>query len=113
MATTTGQIRETSDRAFADDVLRQAEGRPVLVDFTASWCGPCKALAPILDAVAAERADRLDVVKLDVDANPSTATAYGIRSVPTLILFKGGQPVASQAGLVPKGRLTAWIDGSL
>lgn len=104
-------VREVSDLSFEDDVVRAAG--PVLVDFSAGWCGPCQALAPILDAVAADEADRLTVVKLDVDANPATATRYAIRGLPTLLLFKEGEPVASQVGLLPKGRLKAWIEQSL
>lgn len=109
--TTIEHVRETSDRSFAADVLHAT--KPVLVDFSAGWCGPCQALAPILDALAAEKADRLDVVKLDVDANPDTTNRYGVRSLPTLLLFQNGQPVAQQAGLLPKARLAAWIDGAL
>lgn len=104
-------VRKTSDRSFAEDVLHAT--KPVLVAFSAAWCGPCQALAPILDALAAEKADRLEVVKLDVDANPETTNRYGVRSLPTLLLFQGGQPVAQQAGLMPKARLAAWIDGAL
>lgn len=104
-------VREVSDLSFDDDVVRAAG--PVLVDFSAGWCGPCQTLAPILDAVAADEAERLTVVKLDVDANPATATRYAIRGLPTLLLFKDGEPVASQVGLLPKGRLKAWIDQSL
>jgi thioredoxin 1 len=111
MMATIEHVRETSDRSFADDVLHAA--KPVLVDFSAGWCGPCQALAPILDAVAAEKADRLEVVKLDVDANPEITNRYAVRSVPTLLLFQGGQPVARQAGLLPKARLAAWIEGAL
>lgn len=104
----TKAVRETTDRTFADDVLTAAG--PVLVDFTASWCGPCKALAPILETLAEENAGKVRVLKLDVDANPETALRYNIRSVPTLFLFKGGEPVGSQVGLLPKARLQAWID---
>jgi thioredoxin 1 len=85
----------------------------VLVDFSAGWCGPCQALAPVLEAVAADEAARLDVVKLDVDANPETATRYAIRGLPTLLLFKDGEPVASHVGLLPKARLKAWIEDAL
>ena len=104
-------VREVSDRSFADEVLKA--GRPVLVDFSAGWCGPCQALAPVLEAVAGDEADRLTVVKLDVDANPETATRYGVRGLPTLLLFKDGQPVASHVGLLPKVRLKGWIDNAL
>lgn len=105
------RIKEVTDLSFADDVL-QAK-RPVLVDFSAGWCSPCQALAPILDAVAGTEAERLDVVKLDVDANPETATRYGIRGLPTLLLFKAGEPVASHVGMLPKARLKDWISSSL
>lgn len=104
-------VREVTDLSFADDVLQRT--KPVLVDFSAGWCGPCQALAPVLEAVAADEALRLDVVKLDVDANPETATRYAIRGLPTLLLFKGGAPVASHVGLLPKARLKAWIQDAL
>jgi thioredoxin 1 len=104
-------VREVTDLSFADDVM-QAKG-PVLVDFSAGWCSPCQALAPVLDAVAADQAGRLDVVKLDVDANPETATRYAIRGLPTLLLFRDGAPVASHVGLIPKARLKAWIEDAL
>lgn len=104
-------VREVTDLSFADDVLQRT--KPVLVDFSAGWCGPCQALAPVLEAVAADEALRLDVVKLDVDANPETATRYAIRGLPTLLLFKDGAPVASHVGLLPKARLKAWIEDAL
>lgn len=104
-------VREITDGSFASDVL--AAPGPVLVDFTASWCGPCKALAPILEDLAQENAGKVTVVKLDVDANPETAVRFGIRSVPTLFLFKDGEPVSSQVGLLPKARLQAWIDDTI
>jgi thioredoxin 1 len=101
-------VREITESSFSTDVLEAQ--KPVLVDFTASWCGPCKALAPILDQLAGENVERVEVVKVDVDANPELAVRFGIRSVPTLFLFKGGQPVGSQVGLLPKARLQAWLD---
>jgi thioredoxin 1 len=104
-------VREVTDSSFASDVLA-AKG-PVLVDFTATWCGPCQALAPVLESLAEESAGRVAILKLDVDANPETATRFGIRSVPTLLLFKDGQQVSSQVGLLPKARLKAWIDDAL
>jgi thioredoxin 1 len=104
-------VRPVTDLSFNEDVI--AAKRPVLVDFFAGWCGPCMAMAPILEDVAGDNAGRLDVVKLDVDANPETATRFGIRSLPTLLLFKSGQLVASQVGALPKARLKAWIDDAL
>jgi thioredoxin 1 len=100
-------VREISDKNFADEVLGAA--RPVLVDFFAGWCGPCHAIAPSLEQLAVERAGEVDVVKLDVDANPDTTNRFGIKSLPTLMLFKAGQPVATQVGALPKARLRAWL----
>lgn len=100
-------VRQVTDASFASDVL--AAERPVLVDFFAGWCGPCHALAPALEQLAAKRAGEVDVVKLDVDANPDVTVQFGIRGLPTLMLFKGGQVVASQVGVLPKARLDAWL----
>ena len=100
-------VRPVTDLSFGDDVL--AAERPVLVDFHAEWCGPCHALAPTLELIAEENAGQVDVVKLDVDANPEITTQFGIRGLPTLMLFKSGQPVASHVGLLPKARLKAWL----
>ena len=106
-ATEGKSVREVSDSSFAEEVL--AAERPVLVDFFAGWCGPCHALAPSLEQIAAERSGEVDVVKLDVDANPGTTTRFAIKSLPTLILFKAGEPVARQVGALPKARLRAWL----
>ncbi|MFI5665125.1 thioredoxin [Streptomyces sp. NPDC051684] len=96
-------MRDVTDADFEARVLR-AE-RPVLVEFTAEWCGPCKQLAPVLKAVAEEESERLDVVAIDVDANPETAVRYGVMSMPTLMVFKNGEPVWSRVGARPKRRL--------
>ena len=85
-----------SDTTFEQEVLKSSE--PVLVDFFAEWCGPCKAMAPALDAVASEMKGKLKVVKLDVDKNPNVTTKYGIRAMPTLMIFKGGQVAAQHVG---------------
>ena len=88
--------------------------KPVVVDFFAEWCGPCKAMAPALDQVATEMAGKVKVVKLDVDQNPSVTSKYGIRAMPTLMIFKGGKVAASHTGaLVQKKRLEDWINGSI
>ncbi|MCZ4121982.1 thioredoxin [Streptomyces sp. H39-S7] len=100
-----------TDATFAEEVLR-AEG-PVLVEFTADWCGPCRMLAPVLEAVAEEQAGRLKVVLLDVDTNPETQAAYGVLSMPTLMVFEGGQPVKSMVGARPKRRLLQELDDVL
>ncbi|MFI6881010.1 thioredoxin [Streptomyces sp. NPDC050400] len=96
-------MRDVTDADFDAEVLKN--GRPVLVEFTAEWCGPCKQLAPVLRSIAEEEGERLDVVAIDVDANPDTAVKYGVLSMPTLMVFKDGEPVWSRVGARPKRRL--------
>jgi len=105
------QIKNVSDASFEADVLKS--GRPVLVDYWAAWCGPCKMIAPILEEVATEYAGRLTVAKLNVDENQGTAAKYGIRGIPTLMLFKDGQAAATKVGALSKSQLTAFLDGAL
>jgi thioredoxin 1 len=101
-----------SDNTFEQEVLKSTE--PVLVDFFAEWCGPCKAMAPALEQVAKEMEGKLKVVKLDVDQNPTVTGKYGIRAMPTLILFKNGQVTAQHTGaLVQKKKLEDWINSSV
>lgn len=104
-------IVHTSDSSFEDDVLKSA--KPVLIDFWAEWCGPCKMIAPILDEAADEFADRLSVVKLNIDENPNTAQKFGIRSIPTLMLFKDGAVHAQKLGAMSKSQLTAFLETNL
>ncbi|WP_020649329.1 MULTISPECIES: thioredoxin [Solimonas] len=102
-------ISAVTDASFEQDVKLASQTQPVLVDFWAEWCGPCRMIAPILDQVAAENAGKLKVVKLNVDENPQTPAALGIRGIPTLILFKNGAPAATQVGAVHKAQLAAFV----
>ena len=104
-------IVHTNDGDFENDVLNA--GKPALVDFWAEWCGPCKAIAPLLDEAADEYEDRLSVVKLNVDENPNTAQKFGIRSIPTLILFKDGAVQAQKLGVMSKTQLSEFLDSNL
>jgi thioredoxin 1 len=101
-------VLHASDASFQADVLQS--DRPVLVDFWAEWCGPCKAIAPILEEVATERRDSLRVVKVNVDESPDLAARFSVRSIPTLILFKDGQPQAQKVGSLRRVELDAFLD---
>ena len=100
-----------SDQSFDADVLK-AEG-PVLVDFWAEWCGPCKQIAPSLEEIANELAGKVTVAKINIDENPETPTKYGVRGIPTLMLFKDGQVAGTKVGALPKSKLVEWIAESL
>jgi thioredoxin 1 len=104
-------IVHLTDDTFEQEVLQSSE--PVLVDYWAEWCGPCKMIAPILDEIVGEYGGRLKVAKLNIDENPATPPKYGIRGIPTLMLFKGGNVEATKVGAVSKSQLTAFIDGNL
>ena len=105
------QIIHTSDASFEQEVLQSAV--PVLVDFWAEWCGPCKMIAPILDEVAKEYEGRIKVAKLNIDENQNTPPKYGIRGIPTLMLFKNGNVEATKVGALSKSQLTAFIDSNI
>jgi thioredoxin 1 len=97
-----------TDQSFEEDVLKASQ--PVLVDYWAEWCGPCKMIGPIVEESATRYADRLTVAKLNIDESPATPRKYGIRGIPTLMLFKDGQPVATHVGSLSKGQLQAFIE---
>jgi thioredoxin 1 len=106
-----GATKSVTDASFTSDVLQSET--PVLVDFWAEWCQPCKKVSPLLEEIAGEMGDKVRIVKLNIDENPETARAYRVMSVPTLTVFKGGQPVQSVAGARPKGDLVKLIEAAL
>ncbi len=97
-----------SDQSFEDDVLRA--DKPVLVDFWAEWCGPCKQIGPHLESLAGELDGRVTVAKLNIDENPETPTKYGVRGIPTLLIFKDGQVASMKIGSLPKSQLYEWVE---
>lgn len=100
-------LQQVTDADFEQEVLKA--GKPVLVDFWAEWCGPCRMIAPVVEQVAEEYKDRLQVAKLDVDTNQKTAMTYGVQSIPTLLIFKEGQEVKRLVGFMPKERLSSEV----
>ena len=100
-----------SDESFEADVL--ASGTPVLVDYWAEWCEPCLQIGPALEEIAAEMDGQVTIAKLNIDDNPLTATKFGVRGIPTLMLFKDGQVAATKVGAVPKGKIVEWIESVL
>jgi thioredoxin 1 len=110
-ATMSENIKHITDASFEMDVLKS--DKPVLVDFWAEWCGPCKMIAPILEEIAKVYEGKLQVVKMDVDANQAVPAKFGIRGIPTLILFKNGAPAAQKVGAMAKGQLTSFIDSNI
>ena len=99
-----------TDETFEAEVLKA--DKPVILDFWAQWCGPCKMIGPVLEEISGERDDVI-IAKMDIDANPETPTKFGVRSIPTLLIFKGGESVATTMGAKPKAQLSQWIDGAL
>lgn len=104
-------VSQTTDGAFDVDVLKS--DKPVLVDFWAEWCGPCKMIAPHLEEIASEMGTQVNVVKVNIDENPQTPTKYGVRGIPTLMLFKDGEIKATKVGALPKSKLVEWVNDSI
>ncbi len=101
-------INKVTDTSFDDDVLKAEH--PVLVDFWAEWCGPCRAIAPALEDLAQEMTGRVSIAKLNIDENPKTPSQYGVRAIPTLMIFKDGQVAATKLGAVSKSQLQQWVE---
>ena len=104
-------MKQITDASFDADVLKSTT--PVLVDFWAEWCGPCKQIAPALEEISGELGDKLVIGKVNIDDNPMTPSKYGVRGIPTLILFKNGQPAAMKVGALPKNKLMDWIQSAI
>ena len=103
--------KKITDASFKTDVL--SADKPVLVDFWAEWCGPCKMIGPSLEELSTELGDQVTIAKLNIDENPDAPGNYGVRGIPTMILFKNGVPAATKVGAEPKGRIKAWLEGEL
>ncbi|WP_265562914.1 thioredoxin TrxA [Sphingomicrobium arenosum] len=103
--------KAVTDQSFQSDVLDA--DKPVLVDFWAEWCGPCKMIGPALEEISDELADKLTIAKVNIDENPETPGKYGVRGIPTMLLFKNGEPVAQKVGAAPKTQIQQWVEGAL
>jgi thioredoxin 1 len=102
---------KTSDSSFEADVLKAS--KPVVVDFWAEWCGPCRMIAPALEELATELQDKVTVAKLNIDESPQTPSKYGVRGIPTLMIFRDGQVAATKVGALPKSKIKEWIESSI
>ena len=103
--------RAVTDQDFQTEVI--GASKPVLVDFWAEWCGPCRMIAPALEEISGELGDKVEIVKLNIDENPDTPGRYGVRGIPTMLLFRGGEPVAQKVGAAPRGQIQQWLEAQL
>ncbi|MES2753236.1 MAG: thioredoxin [Pseudomonadota bacterium] len=103
--------KQVTDATFEADVI--GSDKPVLVDFWAEWCGPCKMIGPSLEELSDELGEQVTIAKLNIDENPDAPGRYGVRGIPTMILFKGGAPAATKVGAAPKGQIKGWLEGEL
>ena len=106
-------IKETTTQTFVKDVIEESHRQPVMIDFWAPWCGPCRMIAPALDEISGAMGDKVKIVKLNVDESPKTASKYGVMSIPTLMIFKGGEMASRQVGAAPKAKLQQWITAAV
>ena len=109
-ATVDGVVKDTTTQTFMKDVIEESRRQPVLVDFWAPWCGPCKQLTPILEKAVRAAKGKAKLAKLNIDENQATPKKYGVRGIPTLMLFKSGQVAAVKIGALPKGKLMEWVE---
>ena len=103
--------KTVTDQSFATDVL--GSSTPVLVDFWAEWCGPCRMIAPALEEISGELGEKVTIDKINIDENPETPGRYGVRGIPTMLLFKDGQPVAQKVGAAPRSQIQQWLESNL
>ena len=106
-----GVVKPVTDLEFKSTVLQS--DKPVVVDFWAEWCGPCRMIAPALEEISGDLGDKVTIVKLNIDENPDTPGRYGVRGIPAMLLFKDGQPVAQKVGAAPRSQIQGWLEGQL